>query len=239
MGKKAKPIKSPKDASLNPPASTPNKKASVISNNKPNCNLANDKKTQKDDQGSDSEHKKTVETSETDMDETTKLHKREKTPDIISGAVIQRPKDSMEPQIMMDEEGNSSNHKQEEEPKDVKETSDKRASEEKSADNGQDNDLKSEMKDDDHTSQEQTPSKHIISSEEEAKARLAEKRRLMKEKMEREAELERQRQAEIERIEEEKRLKEEEEERRAMEEAEKLAAEARKIEEERLQKAIE
>lgn len=38
-----------------------------------------------------------------------------------------------------------------------------------------------------------TPSKKIISSEEEAKAKLAEKRREMKEKMEREAELERQR----------------------------------------------
>jgi len=83
-----------------------------------------------------------------------------------------------------------------------------------------------------------TPAKKIITSEDEAKAKLAEKRREMKEKKEREAELERQRLAELERIEEERRQKEEEEERRAMEEAERFAAEARKAEEERLQKAI-
>merc|ERR1711962_1575563 len=85
---------------------------------------------------------------------------------------------------------------------------------------------------------DQAPKK-IITSEEEAKARLAEKRREMKEKKEREAELERQRQAEIERIEAERLAKEEEEERLAMEEAERLAAEARIVEEERLKKAIE
>ncbi|XP_059084303.1 zinc finger CCCH domain-containing protein 13-like isoform X3 [Tigriopus californicus] len=84
-----------------------------------------------------------------------------------------------------------------------------------------------------------TPSKKIISSEEEAKAKLAEKRRQMKEKMEREAELERQRLAEEERLEEERRLKEEEEERLAMIEADRLAALARQAEEERLQKAME
>ena len=184
------PIKSPKDASLNPPVSTPNKKPSVISNNKPNCNVTNDNKSPKEDHATESEQKKPIETPETNTDETTKVHKREKTPDIISGAVIQRPKDNMEPQVMVNEE-DSSNHKNEEESTDVKETTDKRASEEKSSDEGQNNGTKSEIKDDDH---EQTPSKHIISSEEEAKARLAEKRRLMKEKMEREAELERQRQ---------------------------------------------
>ncbi|XP_071746877.1 uncharacterized protein [Lepeophtheirus salmonis] len=81
--------------------------------------------------------------------------------------------------------------------------------------------------------------KRIITSEEEAKARLAEKRRQMKEKKEREAELERQRLAELERIENERLEKEEEEERLAMVEAEKLAGEARKVEELRLQKAIE
>merc|ERR1719412_1657156 len=81
--------------------------------------------------------------------------------------------------------------------------------------------------------------KKIIQSEEEAKARLAEKRREMKEKKEREAELERQKQLEAERLEAERKAREEEEERRAMEEAERLAAEARRAEEERLQKAIE
>jgi len=83
-----------------------------------------------------------------------------------------------------------------------------------------------------------TPKK-IITNEEEAKAKIAEKRREMREKKEREAELERQRQAEIERIEAERLAKEEEEERLAIEEADRLAAEARKVEEERLQKAIE
>merc|ERR1739842_52630 len=51
--------------------------------------------------------------------------------------------------------------------------------------------------------------KNIISSEEEAKARIALKRKEMKEKKEREEELERQRQLELERLEEERRLKEE------------------------------
>lgn len=83
------------------------------------------------------------------------------------------------------------------------------------------------------------PAKKIISSEEEAKARLAEKRREMKEKKEREAELERQKQLEEERKEAERIAKEEEEERKAMEEAERIAEIARKAEEERLQKAIE
>ena len=54
---------------------------------------------------------------------------------------------------------------------------------------------------------EETPSKKIIQSEEEAKARLAEKRREMKEKMEREAELERQRQLEAERLEAERKVR--------------------------------
>ena len=49
-------------------------------------------------------------------------------------------------------------------------------------------------------------SKKIIQSEEEAKARLAEKRREMKEKKEREAELERQRQLEAERLEAERKV---------------------------------
>lgn len=81
--------------------------------------------------------------------------------------------------------------------------------------------------------------KNIISSEEEAKAKIALKRKEMKEKKEREEELERQRQLELERIEEERRLKEEEEERKMMEEADKMAVDARRAEEERIQKAIE
>eukprot|EP00096_Caligus_rogercresseyi_P015701 TRINITY_DN816_c0_g1_i2.p1 TRINITY_DN816_c0_g1~~TRINITY_DN816_c0_g1_i2.p1 ORF type:complete len:907 (-),score=305.39 TRINITY_DN816_c0_g1_i2:1183-3903(-) len=84
-----------------------------------------------------------------------------------------------------------------------------------------------------------TPGRKLITSEEEAKARLAEKRREMKEKKEREAEAERARLAEEERLERERLAQEEEEERLAMEEAERLAGEARKAEEERLQKAIQ
>jgi len=86
---------------------------------------------------------------------------------------------------------------------------------------------------------EDKPEKKIIASEEEAKARLAEKRREMKEKKEREEELERQRLEEERRIEEERIRKEEEEERRVMEETERMAEIARKQEEERIQKAIE
>ena len=86
---------------------------------------------------------------------------------------------------------------------------------------------------------EEQSTKKIITSEEEAKARLAEKRREMKEKMEREAEIERQRQLEEERKEAERLAQQEEEERKEREEAERLAQIARKAEEERLQKAIE
>merc|ERR1719414_1698085 len=61
---------------------------------------------------------------------------------------------------------------------------------------------------------EEQSTKKIITSEEEAKARLAEKRREMKEKMEREAEIERQRQFEEERKEAERLAQQEEEERK-------------------------
>nr|XP_018905255.1 PREDICTED: MAP7 domain-containing protein 2-like isoform X4 [Bemisia tabaci] len=78
-----------------------------------------------------------------------------------------------------------------------------------------------------------------ITTEEEAKAALAERRRLAREQAEREAELERQR-LEAERLAEEERLKrEEEEQRRAEEEQNRLAELARKAEEERLAAAIE
>jgi len=78
-------------------------------------------------------------------------------------------------------------------------------------------------------------SKKIITSEEEAKARIAEKRREMKEQKEREAELERLRLEEEARLEEERLRQEEEEERKMIA----FAEEARKAEEERIRKAIE
>ncbi|GBM52600.1 hypothetical protein AVEN_84088-1 [Araneus ventricosus] len=83
------------------------------------------------------------------------------------------------------------------------------------------------------------PSKPRITSEEEAKAALAEKRRLAREQAEREAELERQRLEELRRQEEEQRRLEEEEQRRMEEEQIRLAELHRQIEQEKLAKAIE
>ena len=88
------------------------------------------------------------------------------------------------------------------------------------------------------TEAERNNAKRII-SEEEAKAALAEKRRLAREQAEKEAELERQRQEEL-RIQEEERLRVEEEEQKKMEEEQlRLLEEHRKQEEEKLRKAIE
>ncbi|XP_072746503.1 uncharacterized protein [Anoplolepis gracilipes] len=78
-----------------------------------------------------------------------------------------------------------------------------------------------------------------ITTEEEAKAALAERRRLAREQAEREAELERQRQEEEARLEAERLRAEEEEQRRLEEETIRLANEAREAEEQRLQMAIE
>ncbi|XP_069967277.1 uncharacterized protein ens isoform X2 [Bactrocera oleae] len=78
-----------------------------------------------------------------------------------------------------------------------------------------------------------------ITTEEEAKAALAERRRLAREEAERQAELERQR-LEAERLAELKRQEEEAERQRAFEEeANRLAGEQRRAEEERLRQAIE
>ncbi|XP_015120890.1 ensconsin isoform X17 [Diachasma alloeum] len=78
-----------------------------------------------------------------------------------------------------------------------------------------------------------------ITTEEEAKAALAERRRLAREQAEREAEIERQRLEEEERLEMERQRAEEEEQRRLEEETLRLASEAREAEEQRLQLAIE
>jgi MAP7 domain-containing protein 1 len=75
--------------------------------------------------------------------------------------------------------------------------------------------------------------------EEEAKAKLAEKRRQAREKAEREAAEERERQEQLRREEEERIRKEEEEQRKFEEEQMRLMEAARRAEEERLQKAIE
>ncbi|XP_046746565.1 ensconsin-like isoform X14 [Diprion similis] len=78
-----------------------------------------------------------------------------------------------------------------------------------------------------------------ITTEEEAKAALAERRRLAREQAEREAELERQRIEEEARLEMERQRAEEEEQRRLEEESLRLASEARQAEEQRLRLAIE
>ncbi|XP_076375912.1 uncharacterized protein LOC143259034 isoform X20 [Megalopta genalis] len=78
-----------------------------------------------------------------------------------------------------------------------------------------------------------------ITTEEEAKAAIAERRRLAREQAEREAELERQRQEEEARLEAERLRAEEEEQRRLEEESLRLANEAREAEEQRLRLAIE
>ncbi|XP_047370988.1 MAP7 domain-containing protein 2-like isoform X13 [Vespa velutina] len=78
-----------------------------------------------------------------------------------------------------------------------------------------------------------------ITTEEEAKAALAERRRLAREQAEREAELERLRLEEEARLEAEKLRAEEEEQRRLEEETLRLANEARQAEEQRLKLAIE
>ncbi|KAK2581446.1 hypothetical protein KPH14_005120 [Odynerus spinipes] len=78
-----------------------------------------------------------------------------------------------------------------------------------------------------------------ITTEEEAKAALAERRRLAREQAEREAELERLRLEEERRLEAERLLAEEEEQRRLEEETLRLANEARQAEEQRLKLAIE
>lgn len=78
-----------------------------------------------------------------------------------------------------------------------------------------------------------------ITTEEEAKAVLAERRRLAREQLEREAEAERQRLAREAAEEEERRNKEEEEQRIAEEEQLRLIEEAKKLEEQRLMMAIQ
>lgn len=82
-------------------------------------------------------------------------------------------------------------------------------------------------------------SKSRITTEEEAKAKIAERRRLAREEAERQAELERKRQEEEEAAEEQRQVEEEERQRNLESETIRLAEEQQKLEEERLQQAIE
>merc|ERR1711915_556440 len=93
------------------------------------------------------------------------------------------------------------------------------------------NNLEKEKSPEAETEGEAKESKKIITSEEEAKARIAEKRREMKEQKEREAELERLRLEEEARLEQERlRQEEEAEEKRAKEEEERIKAEKEEME---------
>lgn len=78
-----------------------------------------------------------------------------------------------------------------------------------------------------------------ITTEEEAKAKIAERRRIAREEAERQAELERKRIEEQEELERQRQAEEEERQRQMETEALRLAEEQRRIEEERLQQAIE
>ena len=191
-------------ASLHAPSDTttgtPNKKPSVISNNKPNCNVPKGDEKTKDIHHSDVEAKKGINTPKQSSEEKQNIPKREITPDIISGASIQKAveqNDSMEPQVMVEDEEISSIEQKEIEPPEAEVVTNTASNDEKKEttnEQSNEHDRIEDPKDDDHPSHEHTPSKQIITSEEEAKARIAQKRREMKEKMEREAELERQRQ---------------------------------------------
>lgn len=81
--------------------------------------------------------------------------------------------------------------------------------------------------------------KNRITTEEEAKQKIAERRRIAREEAERQAEIERQIREAEEAAERERLLKEEENQRQIEQEALRLAEEQRKIEEQRLQQAIE
>ena len=105
----------------------------------------------------------------------------------------------------------------------------------KTLENGEAEKEKSPPEPDNAEAGEAKEGRKMITSEEEAKARIAEKRREMKEQKEREAELERLRLEEEARLEAERLRQEEEEEKKMIA----LEQEARKAEEERIRKAIE
>ncbi|XP_034935929.1 protein split ends isoform X5 [Chelonus insularis] len=129
--------------------------------------------------------------------------------------------------------------------KSVKEESSVITKEEKKDENEKKLSISSEVKGADEDTEEAVDmsasmiAKIRITTEEEAKAALAERRRLAREQAEREAELERQRLVEEARLEAERLKAEEEEQRRLEEETLRLANEAKEAEEQRLRLAIE
>ena len=189
-------------ASLHVPSNsavnTSSKKQSTISNNKPNCGGTTKEEKKDDAQPPNPDSKENTYTNEqNDIENEVKMPKREITPDIISGSILQKQPEEheMKPQVM-------------EAVKPITEEFETKDTEAGIIDDTAVNDTFKEethgetieghnnedLKEGDHSLHAHTPAKKIITSEEEAKARFAEKRREMKEKMEREAELERQRQ---------------------------------------------
>ena len=177
---------------------TSDKKASVISNNKPNCNTPKgvSKTPSKHSKGEDiqtpkpSSEAKMVLTDNKDESKD-KMSKPDVTPDTMSGTNIEVAENQTKSAVttdtkpLVDEATNIE--------KDVVlENIEANASNKIETQGKGLNDP--EKKEEEQASHEGTPAKKIITSEEEAKAKLAEKRREAKEKMEREAELQRQRQ---------------------------------------------
>lgn len=176
---------------------TASKKQSIISHNKPNCGAAKtDEKTVVDAQPDSKENIDTnLPLNQNDENEL-KMPKREITPDIIS---MQKPEDEMKPQVMeedvkpLKDQFETKHNETENVIDDTTAAANDTLNEETNGETtNDDDDKKGDLKED--SSHAHTPAKKIITSEEEAKARFAEKRREMKEKMEREAELERMKQ---------------------------------------------
>ena len=195
-------MKSPMSSSLHvgSNAATPSKKQSVVSTNKPNCSgsKADEKTKVMPTSLGDPNTNIVVGTQEQQGDNecTQKMPKREKTPDIISGAVIQKTDEhDMKPQVMEDDRPktdymNINHNKTNDVPCDIKNND---ATKQNTVVETTDSEQKMDSRDEEHPTLEHTPAKHIITNEEEAKAKFAAKRKEMKEKMEREAEIERQR----------------------------------------------
>jgi len=131
------------------------------------------------------------------------------------------------PDIIKDNSRKIENGDVKDAPKNTTQDEDNKATESNSVDKEKSPEMDNEV--------EVKESKKMITSEEQAKARIAEKRREMKEQKEREAELERLRLEEEARLEQERLRQEEEEEKKMIA----FAEEARKAEEERIRKAIE
>ena len=183
---------------------TPNKKPSV-STNKPNCNSSSEQEVFKTPKNPAKKIQETPKNRNDDANETTVettavvediSAQKEATPDIIIGSVEVKSSslDSMEPQVMEENAEESNDVMQTNKDAPTIDSSNATEKDSKGNDHVENNECEENHADGISSQDNNTPSKPAITSEAEAKARLAEKRRQMKEKMERDAELERQRQ---------------------------------------------